>query len=172
VSSYRKLAKTAVKSDRWLSSVDGSLKAKPKKFWNYVSAFSRNKSNLSQISVDGTHLPEPCQIAEAFARHFKSVYSNTASVFPPIPIISFDASSLHNLPQSPVIDADVRKAIRQLKPSKSFGLDGIPGFAIKGCTETLYLYLRIILTFVSGALATFLQSSCYFAYFFRKGSNC
>jgi hypothetical protein len=39
---------------------------------------------------------------------------------------------------------DVRKAIRRLKPSKSVGLDGIPGFIIKGCTDTFVPLLKYI----------------------------
>jgi hypothetical protein len=48
----------------------------------------------------------------------------------------FDAVSSDNLSLFFVIDADVRRTIRRLKPSKSVGLDGIPGFIIKGCIDT------------------------------------
>ena len=85
--------------------------------------------------VDGTPLVEPYQVAaEVFANHFKSVYDNTASKFPSNPITSFDAASSDNLFLFPVTEADVCKAIRWLKPSKSGGLDGIPGFIIGGHT--------------------------------------
>jgi hypothetical protein len=90
--------------------------------------------------VDGTHLVEPYQVAEAFANYFKSVYDNIASKFPSNPRNSFDGASSDNLPLFPVTDADVRKVIRRLKSSKSVGLDGIPGFVIKGCIDFLYLY--------------------------------
>jgi hypothetical protein len=103
-----------------------------------VSNFRKNKSNSFQPVVNGTHLVEPYQIAEAFANHFKLVYDNTASKFLSNPITSFDVVSSDNL--SVFSDADVRKAIRRLKPSKSAGLDGIAGFIIKGCTDILYLY--------------------------------
>jgi hypothetical protein len=78
--------------------------------------------------VDGTHLVEPYQGVEAFTNHFKSVYDNTAFKFSSNPRTSFDVASSDNLPSFPVTDADVRKAIRRLKPSKSVGLDGIPFF--------------------------------------------
>jgi hypothetical protein len=57
---------------------------------------------------------------------------------------SFDEVSTDNLSVFSVTDADVRKAIRRLKPSKSAGLDGIPGFIIKGCTDTFVSLLKYI----------------------------
>jgi hypothetical protein len=95
----------------------------------------KNKSNSFQLVV---------QVAEAFANHFKSVYDNTASKFPYNPITSFDVASSDNLPLFPVTDADVRQAIRRLKPSKSVGLDGIPGFIIKGGIGILVPLLKYI----------------------------
>jgi hypothetical protein len=68
--------------------------------------------------VDGTHLVEPYQVAEAFANHFKSVYDNTVSKVPSNPITSFDVASSDNLSLFSVTGADVHKAIRRLKPSK------------------------------------------------------
>jgi hypothetical protein len=35
----------------------------------------------------------------------------------------------------PISDADVCKAIKRLKPSKSVGLDDIPGFIVKSCSD-------------------------------------
>jgi hypothetical protein len=45
---------------------------------------------------------------------------------------------------APISDADVCKAIRRLKPSKSVGLDDIPGFIIKGCSSIFIPILRHI----------------------------
>jgi hypothetical protein len=68
-----------------------------------VSNF-RNKSNSFQLVVDGTHLVEPCQLAEAFANHFKSVYVNTAFKVPSNPATSFDVASTRNLSVVPVTE--------------------------------------------------------------------
>ena len=95
----------------------------------------KNKSNSFQLVV---------QVAEAFANHFKSVYDNTASKFPSNPITSFDVTSSDNLTLLPVTDADVRKAIRRLKPSKSVALDGIPHFITMGCTDIFVPLLKYI----------------------------
>jgi hypothetical protein len=58
---------------------------------------------------------------------------------------------IHPLSQSsellslaPISDANVCKAITRLKPSKSVGLDDIPGFVIKGCSAIFILILRRI----------------------------
>jgi hypothetical protein len=45
---------------------------------------------------------------------------------------------------APISDLDVCKAIRRLKPSKSVGLDDIPGFVIKGCSAIFIPILRHI----------------------------
>jgi hypothetical protein len=71
-----------------------------------VSNFRKNKSNSFQLVIDGTHLAEPYQVAEAFANHFKSVYDNAASKVSFNPIISFDVASTDNLSVFSVTDAD------------------------------------------------------------------
>jgi hypothetical protein len=126
-----------------LKSIDESLKNNPKKFWNCVYySFRKNKSNCFQLVVDGTHLVEPSQVAEVFASHFKSVYDTTASKLFSNPVTSFDSVSSDNL--SLFTDGDVCRAIRWLKPTKSAGLDGIPGFMIKGCIDIFVPLLNYI----------------------------
>lgn len=80
-----------------------------------MSIFSRRKSNFFQISVHGTHLAEPNKVAQTFSSHFKSVYTNTDSVCQSVSITYFGPSSLHNLSKFPVIDENVRQAIREAK---------------------------------------------------------
>jgi hypothetical protein len=58
--------------------------------------------------------------------------------FPPL------SQSSEFLSLAPISDLDVCKAIRRLKPSKSVGLDDIPGFAIKGCSAIFIPILRHI----------------------------
>jgi hypothetical protein len=94
--------------------------------------------------VDGTHLVEPHQVAAAFANHFKLVYDNTAFKVPSNTKTSFDDISTDNLSVFSVTDADVRKVIKRLKPSKSAALDGIPRFIIKGCTDIFVPLLKNI----------------------------
>jgi hypothetical protein len=59
-----------------------------------------------------------------------------------IPQLTFPISHvLLNFYPLPVSDADVCKAIKRLKPSKSVRLDDIPGFIIKGCSAIFILIL-------------------------------
>ncbi|PNF41595.1 hypothetical protein B7P43_G11563 [Cryptotermes secundus] len=126
---YRKLVKNTIKSDRlrWLKSLDNNLKSQPQHFWKYVSNFRKHRSGFIHLEVGGTHLVQPEAVADAFARHFQSVYNNHCSkdIHPLSPSSEF-------LSLAPISDADVCKAFKRLKPSKSVGLDDIPGFVIKG----------------------------------------
>jgi hypothetical protein len=137
LSYYREPVKNTIKSNRStrLKSIDESLKNNPKKFWNSVSSFRKNKLNSFQLAVDGTHLAAPSQVAEASANHFKSVYDNIASKFVPYSVTSFDAVSSDNLS-----DADVRRAIKGLKPSKSVGLMLFAALLLRAVLTFLYLY--------------------------------
>jgi hypothetical protein len=76
---YRKLVKNTIKSDRlmWLTSIDNS---RPQNFWKYASNFRKHRSGSIQLNVDGTHLVEPIRVADAFAKHFQSVYNNCCSM--------------------------------------------------------------------------------------------
>jgi hypothetical protein len=75
------------------------------------------------------------------------VYDNTASKFSLNPVTSFDAVSSDNLSLFIVTEADIHRAIRRLKPSKSVGLDGIPSSIIKGCTDSFVPLLKYIFNF-------------------------
>jgi hypothetical protein len=84
-------------------------------------------------------LAEPTTVADAFAKHFRSVHDNCCLIDLPRHSHSSEFSSL-----TPVSDADVCKALKRLKPSKSVGLDDIPGFTIKGCSAIFIPILRHI----------------------------
>jgi hypothetical protein len=45
---------------------------------------------------------------------------------------------------APISHSDVRNAIEQLRPTESVGLDNIPSFVIKGCSEISALVLKFI----------------------------
>jgi hypothetical protein len=78
-------------------------------------------------------------VAYALAKHFQSIHNNCFSI--DLPRLS-QCSEFLSLP--PVSDADICKAIKRLKPSKSVGLDDISGFIIKGCSAIFIPILRHI----------------------------
>jgi hypothetical protein len=51
------------------------------------------------------------------------------------------------LPLASVSNSDVYKAIKRLRPSKSVGVDDIPGFIIKGCTD-IFLSIQFFQFFI------------------------
>jgi hypothetical protein len=110
-----------------LKSIDDNLKNQPTKFWKYVSTLRKSNSTLIQLHVDGTCTYGPDDIAEAFAKYFYTSYSR---ISPPLTSIPDYCSEF--LPLAPVSDLDIQKIVKRLKPTKSVGLDDIPGFITKG----------------------------------------
>jgi hypothetical protein len=136
---YRKLVKATIKSARlrWLKSIDDNVKSQPKQFWKYVAHYRKRNSTSIQLEVDGTHLAEPYKVADAFAKHFQSVYNTPCTgVFPSL--------SSEFLSLAPISELDICKALRRLKPYNSVGLDDIPSFVIKGCSEIIVPVLKHI----------------------------
>jgi hypothetical protein len=89
--------------------------------------------------MDGVVLNKPRDIAEAFSKHFQSVYSSAC-----YGTSSSVNQGAENLRLAPVFNYDVQKAIKRQRPSKSVGLDGIPSFVVKSCCEIFVPVLRFI----------------------------
>jgi hypothetical protein len=107
-----------------------------------MASFRKRNSTYVQLEVDTKHLIEPCEVADEFSKHFQSVYNILCLVV--FPTLLSSSEFIYSY-LAPVSDLDVFKAIKQLRPSKSVGVDDIPGFIIKGCTDILVPVLNIIL---------------------------
>jgi hypothetical protein len=61
---FRKLVKVIIKTDRqrWLKSVDDSLKTHPQHFWKYVSNFKRKDNSFIQLKIDDQFVTDPNHI--------------------------------------------------------------------------------------------------------------
>jgi hypothetical protein len=57
---------------------------------------------------------------------------------------SLRSNYIRHLPTAPISAAEVSRAIKRLIPSKCVGLDGIPSFIIKGCSDIFILLLTYI----------------------------
>jgi hypothetical protein len=134
---FRKLVKVTIKSDS--QSVDDNLITQPKQFWKYVSNFRRTDNIFTQIKVHDHFVTGPKNIADAFANHLNLI-SNTSCPT----ITASQPVTADFLPTAPVSAAEVRKAIKRLKPSKRVGLDGIPSFIIKSCSDIFIPLLTYI----------------------------
>jgi hypothetical protein len=83
-SHFRKLVKTTIKANRlnWYKSIDDDLKTQPSKFWKYVPSFRKHSSHAFHLDIHGTNVVGPTVVAEAFAKHYQSVYNNTTPAGP------------------------------------------------------------------------------------------
>jgi hypothetical protein len=122
-----------------LQSIDDNLKTQPKHFWKYVASHRKINFTSIQLEVDGIHLVEPSEVADAFAKHFLSVYNILCPG-----VFSLPSRSSEFLPLAPIFELGICKALKRLRPSKAVGLDGIPSFVIKGCSEIFIPVLKHI----------------------------
>jgi hypothetical protein len=87
----------------------------------------RNSNSISiQLEVGGKLIIQSDDVADEFAKHFQSVYNSPCPFVLPALLPSSDV-----LPLASVSNSDVINAIKRLIPSKSAGLDSIPGFIVK-----------------------------------------
>jgi hypothetical protein len=96
-----------------------------------VAYFRKRNSNSTQLEVEGKNLIKPNGVDE-FSKNFQSVYNNPCPIVFPAPLLSSEF-----LPLASVSYSDIIKAIKSLRPSKSVGVDDVPGFITKGCTDIL-----------------------------------
>ena len=108
-------------------------------FWKYASSFRKNDRNPIELENDGNHLTQSCEVKEACAAYFKSVFTNHC-----MHIFYTDFQSSDSPPITSVYDSDVLNTIWCLHPSKSDGFDGIPTFFLKGCLDILIPVLKFI----------------------------
>jgi hypothetical protein len=166
----------------WLMSVVETSRSDLKTLRKY-------KCNSSQRLVDGAYFVEPYQVAEAFTRHFQSVYTNTPSEIP----VNFSWASssgtrwfkydrddlcVNKSQFVPVIFeppcnsllcfvtlSDLRKAVNL---SESVRLHGVSGFV----KDWLCWYVSMFSALACpGPVFILLEAICCHAYFFKKGSS-
>lgn len=116
----------------WLHFINTSLKAEPKKFWKFINRSRKEEQTDYVLEKNGEYISEPNTCAHIFAEHFQDTFS------PATPAGTDPSSSLPNILDIPKISVDqVLKATQSLSSSKSVGVDGIPGFILKGCKDIL-----------------------------------
>jgi hypothetical protein len=108
-----------------------------------VASYRKRNSTSIQLEVDGTHLAEPYKVADAFAKHFQSVYNTLCTgVLPSL------SQSSEFLSLALISELDICKALRRLRSSKSVRLDDIPSFVTKGCSEIFVPVLKHIFNLI------------------------
>jgi hypothetical protein len=104
-----------------------------------VSIFRKSISTSIQLRVDGTCIDDSGDVVEAFAKHFYTSYNH---ISPPLSIITAFCSDFISL--VPISVLDIPKAVKRLRPTKFVGLDNIPDFIIKGCSDILVPVLKYL----------------------------
>lgn len=144
---FRALAKKLFKRDKrmHLDSVENSLFRRPKTFWKFTKQHTRDVSPIICLRACSDNAPgyvsSPHEVADVFVDYFAKCFSdNQQSVLPE------DKELIcHDFLSSIRVDSlDIAEAIRKLKPKFSSGVDGVPGFVIKGCGQLFIPILKHI----------------------------
>jgi hypothetical protein len=85
---------------------------------------------------------EPQVIAEALADHHYSIFNSSSATQVHSNPMEMTSSDFFKVPF--IFDSDVKQAFQRLKSTKSVGLDDIPSFIIKGCSEIFVPVLKHI----------------------------
>ncbi|CAH2109000.1 unnamed protein product [Euphydryas editha] len=117
--------------------VQNQLQKDPRSFWNHVKS-RRGSRNLQKILKDGAVLSDE-QCVKEFAQYFHSVYSTTR---PELNVnTAIEGAGGENGIARVHIEGlqlgDVLSALKQLKPKRSAGPDGIPAYILKDCGSVL-----------------------------------
>ncbi|GBM52691.1 hypothetical protein AVEN_130890-1 [Araneus ventricosus] len=124
----------------YLRHTENNLISDPKKFWSYFK--NKNINSSDSLFYNYVRYENDGDIANTFADYFSSVFK---------PSTDFDGNDECNsncvgdlAKIENVTYDDVVLAIRELKSSLTVGVDNIPSFIIKGCTEFLIYPLLVL----------------------------
>lgn len=122
---YRSLCKVLLKRDRllYISAVENDATRSSRCFWQYVRfrSVTKSREDISLLDEKGNNI---ASVADAFSEHF-------SSVFGPNTLSRARELSSSNFCFTLISEEDVHKALKQLKPSLSSGLDEIPSALLK-----------------------------------------
>ena len=139
----RKHSKKMIKETYKLNNdkIENDIHEKPETFWKFINSERANTSHPCVFTYGNEKLTEPQQIAEAFAKHFKSVFNKPTSTNSLSTCVNnnYQSISLGN-----ITNKDVERALKHLKSKRAVGPDGIPEYIYKGCSEFLISPLRYI----------------------------
>jgi hypothetical protein len=136
-------------------------------YLKYVYNFKRKDNSFIQLKVDNKYVTDPILITDAFANHFASTFNANYQSFIPSDLIASDV-----LPTAPISVSEVSKAIKRLRPSRCVGLDGIPSFIIKGCSDVFIPLLTHIFNLsVNSASFPTLRKQTAVVPVFKKGDS-
>ena len=96
----------------------------PKEFWKFCNFGKRGINNLSLMKFNGIEYSNTKDIADAFSRHFSSVFKESLPFQVLQSIVANSRSTFY------ISSSDISNEIRSMKCSKSFGFDSAPVFIV------------------------------------------
>ncbi|GJQ84551.1 hypothetical protein Trydic_g20046 [Trypoxylus dichotomus] len=105
------------------------------------------------MGFTGVECSTPADIVDAFGEYFSRIYIEFHSNHLPI----FNDASNATIKVSSITQKDVELALRKTKNSFTSGSDGIPGFVVRDCADTLAKSLRVIFNLFYLNFACFTQ---------------
>jgi hypothetical protein len=113
---------------------------------------------------------EPKVIAEALADHRHSIFNSSYATQVHSNPMEMTSSDFVKVPL--IFDSDVKQAFHRLKSTKCVGLDDIPSFIIKGCSEIFVPVLKHIFNLsLSNGIFLSLWKDEAAVPIFKKGSS-
>lgn len=131
-SQCRSLANLLYDRDKmhYYSHVEASMTQCPKSFWRVVKAHRSSSTQGIAVKDNGLLVADASEVSEVFAAYFYSVYTDKTLSAPDTIVRSPNC-----LPLPRITEDEVAYAIKGLEPKKTVGVDRIPAFIVKGCSD-------------------------------------
>ncbi len=107
------------------------IKENPKAFWSFVKKIRQEESGVADLKVDNKIISDDQGKAEALSNQFASVFTIEDTSHIP----DLGESTTPDVPQLIIGEEGVLKQIKNLKPDKAPGPDGIAPWMLHMCAE-------------------------------------
>ena len=129
----------------FITNAELSIQSDPSKFWSFIKSKTHHLNSTSLV-YNGREITDNKEIANSFANYFESIYANNVPVNTNSAYIKFSRfdDKVNNINIHTIDLSEIQSTIRNLKPKKAIGPDGIPDYIVKGCAEFFILPLYIL----------------------------
>ncbi|CAK1585828.1 unnamed protein product [Parnassius mnemosyne] len=121
---------------------ESDISKNPKHFWKYFKHKKKGELSLpSSMKLDNKVAKSGTEIANLFANHFSSIYTETTNIM----TANFkQKSNVTQLSKLKISETDVLKIIKTLDTQKGAGPDSIPPIFVKRCGPKIAFPLTLI----------------------------
>ena len=125
--------------------LDSSFNGNRRQFWKYIRAKHKDKHNISTLVVDGQHISDTRQKADALNNYFESVFTKeNLSNIPNMDLTNgFVISGMPDIAFS--VDG-IQRQLSKLDANKAKGPDNISPYILKHCANEISSVLQVIFT--------------------------